>query len=299
MVALPQGTAGAEVPPAEFLTPERSLSGGNWAENLTTADFNGDGNTDAAVGNIGIDLWSPGVAVLFGDGAGNLSGPVVTDLPEEAGPFELATADFDEDGDQDLAGLLFDDGYVIVTLLGNGDGTFDVQPFRLPAEEGQLATADFDGDGHQDLAHGTVFSFLEGTEMRIFRGKGDGTFFPPTVQELEVDANEMFAADYEGDGDVDLVGTGGSAWTLLNGGDGSFAPQVWTFSNQLVGSDAGVADFNGDGIVDIGLVNQAGGDISAGLGRPDGRFPAGSAVPGRGHAAAVHHRSRFHRRRPS
>jgi len=42
--------------PAEFFTPERSLSGGNWAENVVTADFDGSRRADYA-GGIGEASW--------------------------------------------------------------------------------------------------------------------------------------------------------------------------------------------------------------------------------------------------
>ncbi len=103
-------------------------------------------------------------------------------LPREAQwapAFGVAVADFDGDGNEDIAlaqnffGTPPDhprlDGGVGRILLGRGDGTFDRlraagSGIRVLGEQRGLAVADFNGDGRPDIAIGQ-----NGAETRLFR----------------------------------------------------------------------------------------------------------------------------------
>jgi hypothetical protein len=72
------------------------------------------------------------------------------------GPYSLATADFNGDGNLDLVGIvggLRYAGYLVV-LLGNGRGDFRApEIFALPGRSPvQLTVADFNVDGKPDVA---------------------------------------------------------------------------------------------------------------------------------------------------
>ena len=67
-------------------------------------------------------------------------------------PFSIATADFNCDGNVDLATANNGDGTVSV-LFGNGDGTFGpAQTLLLGGAPLGIAAADLNGDGLPDLA---------------------------------------------------------------------------------------------------------------------------------------------------
>lgn len=119
---------------------------------IVSADFDGDGRPDIAVGSGGdLDTAAdPEVVVLKPTADGRFE-PMTT-LVSGLGVTDLAAVDFDEDGDIDLAASCFEDHSVYV-WLNNGNGTFG-EPESYLTDYGPrgLAAADFDGDGHIDLA---------------------------------------------------------------------------------------------------------------------------------------------------
>jgi hypothetical protein len=137
---------------------------------LAIADFNHDGKADIAVANAGPAELGPtapwsNVSILLGNGDGTFPDPVnyaagSGPISQNAGaysPQSIVTADFNGDGNADLAVANYSDENVdsdnVSVLLGNGDGTF--QTFVLHAVDSvlsSLATGDFNGDGQPDLA---------------------------------------------------------------------------------------------------------------------------------------------------
>jgi uncharacterized protein (TIGR03437 family) len=159
------------------------------------------------------------------------------------------------------------------------------------------ATGDFNRDGKLDLA-----IVQAGTEsVGILLGKGDGTFktgvsysVPSCVPSF------LVTGDFKKDGKLDLLGTcaGQPMFFVLPGnGDGTFGAAIETVTADhiLSGLDflfvgpLAVADFNGDGQLDLGLVLVDGADFKAAqfpgsslglyLGNGDGTFtPATTAA---------------------
>lgn len=86
------------------------------------------------------------------------------------------------------------------------------------------------------------------------------------------------AADFNGDGVVDLVGGAGSElYTLMGIGDGTFQSAQTT--TTTVGSyDITAADYNGDGFMDISTVTSSSGYFAVLLGDGSGSFSLGSTV---------------------
>src|SRR5688572_15995204 len=74
-----------------------------------------------------------------------------------SGPGSVTSADFDGDGDQDLA--VATDFAKVSVLLKQGNGTFATH-VQYPVGPSSLSvtSADFDGDGDQDLASGNLAS---------------------------------------------------------------------------------------------------------------------------------------------
>lgn len=261
MIILPGGPMGIFGRPLELNLGDQT----NWA---SVADFDGDLLLDLAVSHrAGLSR----VTVLRGDGSGAFEPPA--DFGAGRSPALLRSRDFDGDGDLDLVvfnGQSFD----ISVLRNRGDGSFElVQTLPINASASPSASgiwavaADLDGDQDLDLA---VSGLNSGRFFSIFFNKGDGTFHRavqvvlPGIGPDEAVAT-MVAADFDGDGDIDLVTkAGGSDFidrllVLRNDGDGRFGSIVEVpLSPSLGGSpwDIATGDFDGDGRPDLVWVSH-------------------------------------------
>ncbi len=124
-----------------FSSPVAAPTGNNpW--HLVTADFNLDGHLDIAVTHF---ASGQGISLYLGQGDGNMVGPqnLGVDLPTGA-LFDLAVADFDEDGFQDIAFTGYQDAF----LLLSDSPCDDVTPPRIES----YRRGDANGDGSVDLA---------------------------------------------------------------------------------------------------------------------------------------------------
>jgi VCBS repeat protein len=144
---------------------------------LVVGDFNGDGISDAIVGD------GDGTLLEFlGDGKGNLvpAGRIAT----LGSVVSIAVGHFTHDGHLDLAVSDFNSNTAAI-LLGAGDGSFrQAWSFQLPqsGREFHLATADFNKDGVADLA---ITSEDDGN-YEVMLGNGNGTFtYSPKLSHLK------------------------------------------------------------------------------------------------------------------
>src|SRR5437667_3997508 len=170
---------------------------------VSVADVSKDGNADILVANNG----SGNLSVYLGDGNGGFS--QASGSPSSAGqnPTDIATADFNGDGNLDV--VIANHGVKTVTaLLGNGKGQFSFAPGSPFAVESNphphgIAVADFNGDKNPDIA---VDSWAENKVLVIF-GKGDGTFQTPGVKfdVGQMPYQRLRAADVNEDGNADVV----------------------------------------------------------------------------------------------
>jgi len=168
----------------------------------------------------------------------------MTDYTVGHAPEFLVTADFNGDGTLDLATSNISDNTVSI-LLGRGDGTFQLPTtYQAGGEPITIAAADFNNDGKADLA---VVNYCPGfplcgpATVSIFIGTGDGTFQPQMTYPVALHPGAgLVVADFNGDGNLDLVTTSSSRSTvgiLLGNGNGTFQPELRKVNPQAIGRD--------------------------------------------------------------
>jgi VCBS repeat protein len=224
------------------------------------ADLNGDGHADLAVPVYAAKKWQ--VSILLGDGSGRFAAaaPVARLAPH--GYDLVAVADFNRDGKPDLAvGNTESKGISI--LLGAGNGAFAAATTVAKGRYGGApAVADLNGDGKPDLVYASLYS----AGVTVLLGSGNGAFFPAPGSPLVLPGHsyDVALADFNGDGKADLAVASedrGTVSLLIGTGTGrfrvaAFSPFAASRSLDVAPAIAGVADFNGDGGLDLLTVSS-------------------------------------------
>jgi hypothetical protein len=127
-----------------------------FGQNLWISDFNNDGKLDLAF------CGESQIGIMLGNGDGTFQQPLFHTAFTTRGGFTFTVGDFNSDGKTDL--IIQHDGVPdnqFVTLLGNGDGTFQPVQFingLACTGEAGMVSGDFNRDGLLDLAQQTALA---------------------------------------------------------------------------------------------------------------------------------------------
>jgi hypothetical protein len=238
------------------------------------ADLNGDGHPDWVSLSNGSEFFCVGL----GSGTGGFLAAVDSfTTPGGAGATTaIAAADFNKDGNLDYATVGAERNYPGLNVsLGDGSGNFGVPVhYAAGSNPSALTVGDFNHDGYPDIA---VLDQSDGM-VTVLLNKGDGTgaLASPVSYQVGAGGGYIQTADFNHDGNLDLVVTNtsdGTVSVLLGNSNGTFQPQIVSTS-QPSGSYLAIADFNGDGIPDVAITSYSGPNISILVGNGDGSFQA-------------------------
>ncbi|HWF67473.1 MAG TPA: VCBS repeat-containing protein, partial [Acidobacteriaceae bacterium] len=183
--------------------------------------------------------------------------------------------DVNNDGVLDLVQILPTSSANIYSVsftvrVANGNGSFRapvVYTFASSEHDPTtgMAAGDFNSDGKVDLA----FAASSGDQLTLFLGKGDGTFQPPKNITVALPSGQQFgspllAADFNGDGKLDLVASTfststNSLYLIPGNGTGNFGTPALLYmppANNFIGSYLAAGDFDADGRADIAFLDH-------------------------------------------
>lgn len=178
-----------------------------YAYGIAAADFDNDGDLDLSSAD-----YAPHnkLYLLENDGKGNFSKRII----QQDEPTRIErhmVGDVDGDGDPDIVIVKNLNGHVL-WFENSGSPTNGrlwkrhVVTTKLPGAY-DVALADFNGDGHLDVAGS---SWILGNQFAWFENDGsaaDGEWKKHMVDENIRETRTMRVADFDGDGDADLLGT--------------------------------------------------------------------------------------------
>ncbi len=242
---------------------------------ITWADVDNDGDADLLVPSVyDPAAFSFSTVLLRNDGADGSGGWIFTDLGAALdGSVHAQSAWADDDGDGDLDLFLANvDPYTetgFIRRFGNDAGAFTGHDLLdVKVEYGLADWGDPDGDGDLDVL--VVGNILESggtyaTVLRVYTNDG-GSFTPSTLVDAPnadwLDLHAASWADYDSDGDVDLLVTGSFVGaTDIEGHSEIFANDGGTFTALGVALPAPISsvgrggsftwfDVDGDGDLD-------------------------------------------------
>lgn len=227
---------------------------GTWdtPDDVSVADVDGDNRLDIVVASAGMQ---DSVEVLL-----NVNGTGLT--WSNAGYFpgvnieDIATGDFDNDGDADVAAVSLS-GTSAVTVYRSNAGLLALLPPLSTSGSwpNVVESNDIDLDGFDDIV---TTNLLGGGTVSVLLNRGDGTFLPSVRYDVGSGPRDFVMADLDGSGRLDIVvghSTSNDVYVIMNP---CGTPLV---SDLAVSADpVGLSRFVGDASVQmsVGVIDAIG-----------------------------------------
>ena len=241
-----------------------SLAGAEQGQGLAWGDWDGDGDPDLAVAVEDPDTV-PAVLVFENDGgvlslAWDCSEPTyVAPASQATSAWSVAWADWDQDGDLDLAAGVAGAATGGLQLFENTGGDLEFllrQPFA--ARPYEIAWGDWEGDGDPDLVLANYSWVDEEYGIRLYENdQVTGTLVSHGLNGRDYHQHDVALGDWDGDGDLDLASAGDDGFSgpgelVVWTNDGSWTPvEQWTLG--LPARSVDWADHDGDGDLDLAV----------------------------------------------
>jgi hypothetical protein len=276
VVVLATLSAGASIASAGQFKKAVYYRAGQRPYKVVTAQFTQSGNLDLASAD-----WLVGrIVILLGNGDGTFQPPRTFSVPN---PIGIATGDFNEDGNEDLAVVESNgtgNGSVAI-FLGDGKGGFKLSASYLIGILCNSATvADFNGDGHLDVAV-TNRGFDKAGSVMVFFGDGHGMLGSRMTYKISGAPLGISAGSLNGDHHPDLAVAdvyGGNVVVLLNDGTGHFGKPVTYSATGGEVVDVKIADLRNNGKQDLVIANLSAGMVVL-LNKGNGTFGKPAIYP--------------------
>ena len=221
------------------------------ATSVFAADIDGDGDLDV----LSSDLFADEIAWYENlDGQGNFS--IKKIIASELNQcFRVFASDLDGDGDMDAIAVYASSSRIswFENLDGQGNFGLEKEIALSTASSGILDVADIDGDGDMDIISGKAL----GDNVVWYENEdGLGNFGDKQIVTTDAaDVTSVFAADIDGDNDIDLLSTSNGdskiAWYENLNGQGNFGTQQIITNNADDPRFVTTEDLDGDGDMDI------------------------------------------------
>ena len=228
-------------------------------------DYNNDGNMDLVI--MGYDE-SGAVAhadIYTNNGNGTFTAAGVGIVGMYLGSVQFVDVDGDNNLDVAITGMETT-GWTNLTRIyhNNGNGTFSLTTSTaFPSVNiGKMKFADFDGDGDMDFVLNGWLNATNVPYTKLWQNNNDGTFTELSAGFAQIWLGDMEWADYDNDGDLDLIISGTPAadsemHLYNNNNDGTFTENTHISNLDVVHqSEIEWADFDQDGNLDLFIMGR-------------------------------------------